>query len=403
MTTNDPPDPCTDSEIARSEQDARSEPDARFQQTGADVLDQFLASARVSERFRTQAVLGCFGRERRGPVVNDQIEGWLAENRLEMFPRIADADYYGEVEVRRLGETGETPAKTTESTSGDETPFVPRTGLGSWVLSSLKDDAEELDFLLYTSTVEDALTKMKDRGRSKVPLFFSKDDFSSLVGTVTMSNLTYDKVNKDSHLPSQAIVQVPVVRTDEKLFDWIPSILSYGFIYGKNHDGEIVQIYTTHDVASHLNTIAAMFLRANEVEELIRTILMRVTDDDLDAARRRHSQLTNVPLDNQGTTFFSRQDIAASESQALEQRAVETMTFADYMKCIGDPTIWSQHFESTGLPALHKEACLRSLNDARRARNTVMHFNRSDSLDSLIPSFEASAVWLRQVAAAADE
>jgi hypothetical protein len=268
--------------------------------------------------------------------------------------------------------------------------------VNSWVLSSLKDDAEELDFLEYGASVDDAINLMKEKGRTKLPLFFSATDKATLIGTVTLADLTFDVTDVDSKLVEKASTQVPVIGTNEKLFDWIPAIMSYGFVYGKNHDGQIVQIYTTHDVATHLNAIAAMFLRANELEELVRTVLAEVDEKELARARRSVGSLKDLDLDGAGKKL-KQNDISPSGGSDAEQRLVDTFTFADYMKCIADPLIWEQHFASRDVPMMDKERCIRSLNDARLARNEVMHFGRSNALGTLIPSFEALAVWLRKL------
>jgi hypothetical protein len=362
-----------------------------------DKLDIFAESNEHSRKFRTTYVLQCFNRTRRGQVVNRLINDWLDDNELEMTPAIADADYYGEVEIRRRGSSnGRSPADSRASITSASAGGI--SGVNSWVLSSLKDDAEELDFLEYGTSVDGAIEVMKQKGRTKLPLFFSKEDRSSLIGTVTLAQLTYDPTTPHPKLVEKATVQVPVVGTNEKLFDWIPTILRHGFIYGKNQDDEIVQIYTTFDVATHLNAIAAMFLRANEIEELLREVLARVPEDDLKNARSQTRSLKEIPLDISGTKYFGDEDLASGNSADARHREVDSMMFSDYMKCIGDPQIWNDYFQSTGVPGINKETCMKSLNDARIARNTVMHFNRSDSLANLIPSFEALAVWLRQVA-----
>lgn len=160
-----------------------------------------------------------------------------------------------------------------------------------------------------------------------------------------------------------------------------------------------MQIYTTFDVALHLNTIAAMFLRANEIEELLRAALAGIKSQELASIRRNIKQLTDIELDEASGKRFSPQEIVPSDSQESGQRLVDAMVFSDYMKCIDDPAVWETRFASVTAAGITKEQCLRSLNDARLARNKVMHFNRSDDLDNLIPSFEALAVWLRKVVA----
>lgn len=362
-----------------------------------DVLDDFLDSDRASASFKTVEVLQCFGRKKRGPVVNRRVATWLADHNLEMQPPIADADYYGSVTVTRgVAPRAEGDLSTGEEATGETSQ---KAGVSGWILSSLKGDGEELDYLEYGASVDDAISLMRERNRSKLPLFFSAKDRSTLIGTVTLAELAYDQTAVNTKLIEKAIVQVPVVGTNEKLFDWIPTILRHGFIYGKNGDGEIVQIYTIHDVATHLNSIAAMFLRANEIEELLRSVLTRVPADEALHALRETGSLKRIPLVEDGDRYFTDEELSPRGESRDEQHPAETFQFGDYMKCIGHPEIWSKYFGGSELPVVDKERCLRSLNDARLARNSVMHFNQREGLENLIPSFESLAVWLRQVSA----
>lgn len=384
--------------VTNQVEDAAVEADESVQGFEDDELNRFARSEEESRSFSTRFVLDCFGRTRRGAAVNARIGNWLRENKLEMRPDIDEADYYGDVVLRRAESAGATSGAD-EATAAVPLPALAPPGVNSWVLSSLKDDAEELDFLEYGASVDDAVNLMKEKNRTKLPLFFSATDKATLIGTVTLADLTFDVTDGKSKLVEKAGTQVPVIGTNEKLFDWIPAIMSYGFVYGKDQDGQIVQIYTTHDVATHLNAIAAMFLRANEIEELVRTVLTGVKDTDLTRAKNRTGSLRDIDLDGKGRRLEQR-EISANGGVDAEQRVVDTLTFADYMKCIADTGIWEKHFASLDIAIMDKERCLRSLNDARLARNEVMHFGRSNSLSTLIPSFEALAVWLRRLVAA---
>ncbi|TAP27857.1 CBS domain-containing protein [Arthrobacter sp. S41] len=345
----------------------------------------------------TISVLQKFGRARRGAIINSHIANWLDKKKLEMIPPIADADYYGNVRIQRRHDSIDNSENSKQSTSRPSEEPESNAGMTGWVLSALKEDAEELDSLQYGDSVEDAMKLMDERKRTKLPVFFSKSDKSTLIGTVTLSDLTFEKTNSNSKLIEKANTHVPVVGTNEKLFDWIPSILTHGFVYGKNSKGEIVQIYTTFDVAMHLNTITAMFLRANEIEELLRESLSSVTDLALDEAVGSYKRLTDIPLDHSGTVTFTREEISANGSTEDDSTSLDKLTFADYMKCVAHPGIWSEEFAIASQAGFEKEQCIRSLNDARLARNKVMHFTRSEALENLIPSFEALAVWLRKV------
>lgn len=363
-------------------------------QSGQDELHKFVSSDKPSVQLATSYVLECFGRSRRGAIVNRRINEWLAENQLEMFPDISSADYYGDVEIRRLSLDSEPQTPKPDESSNESA--AEKSAVGGWVLSSLKSDADELDSLQYGDSVSDAIELMQQRNRTKLPLFFSKNDRSTLIGTVTISDLTFDKVSDQTKLINVATTQVPVVGTNEKLFDWVSTILQHGFIYGKNARNEIVQIYTTWDLATHLNSIAAMFLRANEIEELLRGVLADVPEAKLKKAIKK-GPLTEVYIDTEQSITLTKEEVYASGPDDSEKSYAQKLVFADYIRAVADDTIWSEVFRAGRISDEDKPRCIRSLNDARLARNRVMHFNRSEIPEDMIPSFEALAVWLRQI------
>ena len=213
---------------------------------------------------------------------------------------------------------------------------------------------------------------------------------------MTISDLTFDKVSDQTKLINVATTQVPVVGTNEKLFDWVSTILQHGFIYGKNARNEIVQIYTTWDLATHLNSIAAMFLRANEIEELLRGVLADVPESELKKAIKK-GPLTEVYIDTEKSITLTKEEVYASGPDDSEKSYAQKLVFADSIKAVADDTIWSEVFRAGSISDEDKPRCIRSLNDARLARNRVMHFNRSEIPEDMIPSFEALAVWLRQI------
>lgn len=372
-------------------------PDESFEDS-EQSSDPFEINGDDERSVRATAFLEFFGRERRGAIVNGLIAAELTNRGLEMFPSIEDADYYGNVLIRRRKPA---PPQRQNGLVKSETnqPLIQTSAanpIGSFI-SSLKSDAEELDVLTYGMTVEQAVELMKAKGRTKMPLFFDDVDRSTLIGTVTLTDCTMDVASHETRLVELAQTQVPVVLTNEKLSDWIPAILQHGFVYGRNPDGCVVQIYTTHDLAVHLNSIAQMFLRVHEIEELMRNILDQVPDQELRDAMNNVGNINSIASSDGSGNLFKPEEIRPA-GQGGSERFVESLMFSDYMKCISYPDVWTSYFASanTGL-VLDREKCLRSLNDARLARNRVMHISRQEVLETLAPSLECLAVWLRKI------
>lgn len=87
-----------------------------------------------------------------------------------------------------------------------------------------------------------------------------------------------------------------------------------------------------------------------------------------------------------------------SPSDDQPDHPVDSFVFSEYIRCIGSPDIWDKYFAKQGIRRLDKKCCIESLNDARLARNSVMHFNRISSNYDPVPALESLAVWLRDIA-----
>lgn len=389
MTENNDPEQDFNSDID-------SEEDTQEVESEAQEEDFFLAAhGGEPQRVTTEAVLAYFGRERRGARLYREVQERLENLDLVMFPHIEDADYYGEVLIQRRPITGE----DTGDAELVESVIVPVGSAPSEtfdrqqrVLSLLKDDNDKLDYLTYDMTVEKAVAEMKQKGRTKMPLFFDHENKKNLIGTVTAEKIAFSEYDSPKII-DLAETRVPVVRTSEPLFDWVDTILENGFVYGKDADDEVVQIYTTADVAKYLNSITQMYLRLDELEEVIREVLVKIDEEEIGNALLRTKSLHAINL-NSENQHLSDDEVKADDSDRGSHRA-KRLTFGEYMKVIGDDTIWEMYFGSE-LPTLSKESCIRSLNDARKVRNRVAHNNRSES-GSAIAVVDAVKAWLNHL------
>lgn len=365
-------------------------------------LEDYLANSAGPVEVETIAVLGMFGRERRGSAVNREIREYLIENDLDMLPSIEDADYYGTVQLSRRPEDDGKPADDS-APAGPELANPKTAGPSTapledsrTVLSSLKADKDgNLDFLTFGMTAEQAAEKMHTSGRSKMPLFWDENARDYIIGTVRISDLTFDRADSKTNIVDLAQLQVPIVSTDEHLLDAIPIILENGFVYGRGANGTIVQIYTVADVSSHLNSLAQMFIRANSIEDRLRTFLQSIPEHELKRAKRATSDINSIVLNHKGETL-SEEELAGQTGEG--EHIVHQFTFADYMKIFADQGVWDTYIRPSSPGSdLSREKCIRSLNLARKARNSVMHGTKPEHLEALLPSFKLLESWIKNM------
>ncbi|MDP9832676.1 CBS domain-containing protein [Trueperella abortisuis] len=347
-----------------------------------------------SIQISTQNLLKRKNKVRRGNITNKEIRDELTRTKWEIFPAIENANYYGDVRLSPISSGSE--ASHSGITNGNNAASHISSAVQGSVLSLLKaDEPNDLDYLTYGMTPKEALSQMQSTGRSKMPLFFNEEDMSSMIGSVTVSDLAFGIAEGKRKLVEMAQTQVPVFPTESKLSDCIPSILQNGFIYGSDSNRQIVQIYTLADLAKHLHSTSEMFLRVQEIENLIRRILSQATEDQLKKAVASTPALTEIKKSNNSAPLFTQEDISYGLSNESE-RYVETLTFAGYMKCFSSEVVWDSCFGN--INGLDRDKCLSALNDARLARNKVMHISNDEIVETLTPSFECLAVWLRKAA-----
>lgn len=308
-----------------------------------------------------QKLLEKAGRKRRGKQITRRINTKFTDARLIFEPAFDEADYYGQVRIRpQKLETRSSKVSSASEDAGDE--LAPRQT--EIMLSALKEDSADFECLALGISPLDALEEMVQRGYSKMPLFWDINQRTSFIGTVRVSKLgaviadayatpssTPDNKNhpNQENIPQLAAEDLlravetgaKVVSTSERLDDWVQEILDSGYIYGKDSDGNIVQIYTRSDIGTYMHRMANAFIRVQNLEEVIRAILLRFADSypDKDAFDRalkqvKRGRLIDVPqLEAGGHSNKSKTNDDCEDRRAK----IDDLTFADYIKWFGSP------------------------------------------------------------------
>ncbi|MDT3726167.1 hypothetical protein ROS62_15270 [Streptomyces sp. DSM 41972] len=139
------------------------------------------------------------------------------------------------------------------------------------------------------------------------------------------------------------------VRYDHDLIDVLPALAESDFVLVRDQHNTIAGIVTAADVARAYGDLASHFLLIGEMDRRLRQII---------AGAFTLSEVTGL-CDPAGERLTSFGD----------------MTIGDYLRVLEKPERWQQ----LGWP-LDRKVFIGRLEEIRRIRNNVMHFNSSDPL-----------------------
>jgi hypothetical protein len=136
------------------------------------------------------------------------------------------------------------------------------------------------------------------------------------------------------------------IRVDASLFQAIPIIVQHSYVLVRGLDNRILGIVTASDLSSQFQQLAEPFLLLGEIENHIRRILGgKFSSDELSSAR----------------------DPADGERLVAD---VSDLTFGEYIRLLENEERWKKLALS-----IDRTTFCKKLDDVRRIRNDVMHFD----------------------------
>jgi CBS domain-containing protein len=193
-----------------------------------------------------------------------------------------------------------------------------------------------------SASFDEAVTKMILNGYSQLPVMAGE---RRVVGAVTWQSMATARHSAPDAPLSQAIVPAHTVPYDNYLVDVLPQLAEYGFVLVKNEKNIITGIVTSDDAAARYGALATPFSLIGELDQRLR----RVLSDTVDQERA-------ISLcDSDGTSGIS---------------SFDDMSFGDYQRILEEPSLWAE----LEWP-LDRKTFVKRLDEVRRIRNDLMHFN----------------------------
>ncbi|MFV2110476.1 hypothetical protein, partial [Micromonospora sp. LOL_015] len=198
--------------------------------------------------------------------------------------------------------------------------------------------------LPYSATFEEAITAMQINDYSQVAVLANP---YTVHGAVSWESVAAAKHRDPNATFSDAIdrrAKDRVFDYDTRLLDVIGTLRRDGFIFVRDFERKITGIITAADVVHKYDETATPFFLIGEIDQELRQLLQNTLDEDV------------------------IRDACSAANQPF--RSLNSMSVGQYQAVLDNPSCWAQ----LGWP-LDRKLFIKRLDELRKVRNNVMHFN----------------------------
>jgi predicted transcriptional regulator len=279
----------------------------------------------------------------RDRAASAQVEADLANHNLTTAPDFRAVGLDSTVRLMQMPERSSAKA----AAAPDETETKVAGGVDEesvdigLTLGNLLSDDSRLAWVPPTASFEEVITMLQINDYSQVAVLANK---YTLHGAISWKSIAEAKHLNTDAIVSDAVHSAQVFDYDRRLLDVLSTLQEDEFIFVRNFDGEISGIITAADVVRKYDDTATPFFLIGEVDQELRQLIVNTFDEDT----------VRNACKSAGTAF----------------KSFETMTVGQYQAVLGNPDCWRQ----LGWP-LDRTQFVKRLDEIRRVRNNVMHFN----------------------------
>ncbi|MGT2425020.1 CBS domain-containing protein [Amnibacterium kyonggiense] len=310
-----------------------------YKSAEVERLSDFLALVKKGSAWEipTERLIRLNGNTRRGKYVNQSINDELKKYGLICNPAIENADYYGVVSI-----------------SDPRDDLRERDTVTSLPLSAFPSEFGTLISCGLETPVKKIRTQMISLDISQIPVLSSNKRTAH--GVVTWRSLAECSVDLSTAKASDAMSRPGrIASSADDFLELVDSIISQEYMLYSVPDGRIDGIVTASDLAKAFDGTARLYIKLQELESRLRTVLDRSPIPKL------------------------KQHLEPKRQSMKLFRGATDMMFGEYIEALKDPEVWA----ATGL-RVDQELCLDLFQKAKDVRNGVMHFSSgsNDETDS---------------------
>jgi CBS domain-containing protein len=343
----------------------------------AKISDQ-VASEGMSPPVTTREFLSWFNAQRRGYSIVRQIrrelelhnlltvpdfESNYIDAPLHLVPIVRTADPLpGPTEaikdtiVEEIAARADQPGVNADWVRRDPTYRISKLAPANQAIISVKPD----------STLAEVVGILLLKNFSQLPVMTNERDVKGVITWAAIgSRLALSKPPGDA---ARSFMEPHhEIRSSFSIFDAIPIVVMHQYVLIRGEDNKISGIITASDLSDQFRLLAEPFLLLGEIENLLRGLIAdRFSNADLIDGR--------------------------DPNDAREIQGPDDLAFGDYLRLLEKPERWAQF----GL-AIDRVSFCKDLDNIRRIRNDVMHFDSDGVLPKELDSLRDFKKFLNQV------
>lgn len=302
------------------------------------------------EQMTVRELIGLWGAGRRWSTVNERIVAALNIHGLTTDPDFTSVGLDQTIKlVGADGGSGQAPPITE--------PATLRVG-------NLPSATGGIESVTANDSLLTAQTKMWTNDYSQLAVL---NGTRNLKGAISWESIARARLRKPKAELKDCVVDAVEVKVDTPLLEAIRIVASSEFVFVRESDNTVSGIVTTMDLSDQFSALAGPFLVLGEIERLLRIPLDRNFTID---------ELTEAVDPDDGRTILGSHSLSLGEIQrVLEQ-----------------PENWDR----LGWPA-DRKVFVNALDDIRKTRNEIMHFNPDPLEPGRIYSLEAFLRMVREL------
>jgi Mg/Co/Ni transporter MgtE len=192
--------------------------------------------------------------------------------------------------------------------------------------------------------LEEEITHMLTNDFSQLPVMTSERDVKGIITWASIGSRL--AMHKNCSVAREFMEQHHEIRSDASLISAIGIIAEHQYVLVRGHDHKITGIVTASDLSLQFQQLAEPFLLLGEIENHLRQVIsQRFTPTELKSAKD--------PTDTKRAVT-----------------SVADLTYGEYKRLLENPERWDKlHI------TVDRKTCMEKLENVRRIRNEVMHFD----------------------------
>ncbi|MEU1050190.1 hypothetical protein ABZ400_34235 [Streptomyces sp. NPDC005897] len=301
------------------------------------------ADSKQSQSLSVRELLSWWGASSRGGLTREQIETDLGNHGLITSPNFEQVGLDATVELKKATPESETGGQG--AGAADSTPAAPvdeaRAGEPGPTVGTIASAMGGVISIAKGDDLDTAVTTMLLNDFSQLPVMSGK---RHVAGAVTWKSLAQARHRDPGCTLTDALIEPREVRYDHDLIDVLPVLAASDFVLVRGRHNDVVGIVTVSDVALAYGAMASPFLLVGELDQRLRALI----SDRFDIA-----EMAGVCGRN-----------------GRQPASYDALTFGDYVSVLRSEQCWQQ----LGWP-LDQKAFTKRLDDIRKVRNDLMHFN----------------------------